>query len=126
MPETSGAGLAALAQVGGQLTVSERLRTTQGQPFQLKSSATATSAGPIRPARAGLFSRRPTAFRARARAGMTLTEEAALICSIGAVNAMNLDGGGSTQFASDGQALDDPSSNPLRPVGDTIEVVPSS
>jgi hypothetical protein len=58
--------------------------------------------------------------------GMTLTEEAALMRSLGAVDAMNLDGGGSTQFASFGQILDDPSSSPLRPVGDTIEVVPSS
>jgi exopolysaccharide biosynthesis protein len=45
--------------------------------------------------------------------------------SLGAVDAMNLDGGGSTQFASYGQVLDDPSSDPLRPVGDTVEVVPS-
>jgi hypothetical protein len=58
--------------------------------------------------------------------GMTLTEEAALMRSLGAVDAMNLDGGGSTQFASYGQILDDPSSNPLRPVGDTVEVVPNS
>jgi hypothetical protein len=58
--------------------------------------------------------------------GMTLTEEAALMRSLGAVDAMNLDGGGSTQFASYGQVLDDPSSSPLRPVGDTIEVVPGT
>jgi hypothetical protein len=57
--------------------------------------------------------------------GMTLTEEAALMRSLGAVDAMNLDGGGSTQFASNGQVLDDPSSSPLRPVGDTIEAVPN-
>jgi exopolysaccharide biosynthesis protein len=44
--------------------------------------------------------------------------------SLGAVDAMNLDGGGSTQFASEGQLLDDASSSPLRPVGDTIQVVP--
>jgi exopolysaccharide biosynthesis protein len=58
--------------------------------------------------------------------GMTLTEEAALMRSLGAVDAMNLDGGGSTQFASFGQILDDPSSSPLRPVGDTVEVVPNT
>jgi hypothetical protein len=58
--------------------------------------------------------------------GMTLTEEAALMRSLGAVDAMNLDGGGSTQFASFGQVLDDPSSSPLRPVGDTVEVVPGT
>ncbi|HYY17619.1 MAG TPA: phosphodiester glycosidase family protein, partial [Streptosporangiaceae bacterium] len=57
--------------------------------------------------------------------GMTLTEEAALMRSLGAVDAMNLDGGGSTQFASFGQVLDDPSSSPLRPVGDTVEAVPN-
>jgi hypothetical protein len=55
---------------------------------------------------------------------LTLTEEGELMRSLGAVDAMNLDGGGSTQFASEGQLLDDASSNPLRPVGDTIEVVP--
>ena len=58
--------------------------------------------------------------------GMTLTEEAALMRSLGATDAMNLDGGGSTQFASYGQIIDQPSSNPLRPVGDTIDVVPAS
>jgi hypothetical protein len=58
--------------------------------------------------------------------GMTLTEEAALMRSLGATDALNLDGGGSTQFASFGQIIDQPSSNPLRPVGDTIDVVPAS
>ncbi len=57
-------------------------------------------------------------------AGLTLTEEADLMRSLGAVDAMNLDGGGSTQFASEGQLLNDASSSPLRPVGDTIQVVP--
>ncbi len=57
-------------------------------------------------------------------AGLTLTEEADLMRSLGAVDAMNLDGGGSTQFASRGQLLNVASSSPLRPVGDTIQVVP--
>ncbi len=56
--------------------------------------------------------------------GLTLTEEADLMRSLGALDAMNLDGGGSTQFASEGQLLNDASSSPLRPVGDTIQVVP--
>jgi hypothetical protein len=56
--------------------------------------------------------------------GLTLTEEAHVMRSLGAVDAMNLDGGGSTQFASEGQLLNDASSVPLRPVGDTIQVVP--
>ena len=57
--------------------------------------------------------------------GLTLTEEAALVRSLGAVDAMNLDGGGSTEFAVNGQLVNDASSTPLRPVGDTIEVVPA-
>jgi exopolysaccharide biosynthesis protein len=57
--------------------------------------------------------------------GLTLTEEAALMRSLRAVNAMNLDGGGSTEFAVNGQLVNDASSTPLRPVGDTIEVVPA-
>ncbi len=57
-------------------------------------------------------------------AGLTLTEEADVMRSLGAVDAMNLDGGGSTQFASEGQLINDASSSPLRPVGDTIQVVP--
>lgn len=56
--------------------------------------------------------------------GLTLSEEAAVMRSLGAVDAMNLDGGGSTEFASHGQLLNDASSVPLRPDGDTIEVVP--
>jgi hypothetical protein len=58
--------------------------------------------------------------------GLTLSEEAALMRSLGAVDAMNLDGGGSTEFAVNGQLVNDASSSPLRPVGDTIEVVPAS
>jgi exopolysaccharide biosynthesis protein len=61
---------------------------------------------------------------ARVSAGLTLTEEADVMRSLGAVDAMNLDGGGSTQFASEGQLINDASSPPLRPVGDTIQVVP--
>jgi hypothetical protein len=56
--------------------------------------------------------------------GLTLSEEAEVMRSLGAVDAMNLDGGGSTQFASDGRLIDDASGSPLRPVGDTIQVVP--
>ena len=58
--------------------------------------------------------------------GLTLSEEAALMRSLGAVDAMNLDGGGSTEFAVNGQLVNDAYSSPLRPVGDTIEVVPAS
>jgi hypothetical protein len=160
---TYAAWLASHAQVGAQLSVSERLFDEQGQPLHLDLGMTATSAGPIllqngRPAidavAEGVFDPRDlndytfSAYRhartmigvdsqgrillstvdgiAGVSEGMTLTEEAALMRSLGAVDAMNLDGGGSTQFASYGQVLDDPSSSPLRPVGDTIEVVPNT
>ena len=160
---TYAAWLASHAQVGAQLSVSERLFDEQGQPLHLDPGMTATSAGPIllqngRPAMdavaEGVFDPRDlndytfSAYRhartmigvdsqgrillatvdgiAGVSEGMTLTEEAALMRSLGAVDAMNLDGGGSTQFASYGQVLDDPSSSPLRPVGDTIEVVPNT
>ena len=157
------AWLASHAQVGAQLSVSDRLRTGQGQPLALNSATTVTSAGPMllqngQPAidavAEGVLDPRDlndytfSAYR-HARTmigvdsngrillatvdgipgvseGMTLTEEAAFMRSLGAVDAMNLDGGGSTQFASFGQVLDDPSSNPLRPVGDTVEAVPST
>ena len=58
--------------------------------------------------------------------GLTLTEEAEVMRSLGAIVAMNLDGGGSTQFASDGQLINDASGTPLRPVGDTIQIVPTN
>ena len=56
--------------------------------------------------------------------GLTLTEEAQLMRSLGAVDAMNLDGGGSTEFAVHGQLVNDASSSPLRPVGGTIQILP--
>jgi hypothetical protein len=158
---TDEAWLASHAQAGTRLSVSEQLRTSQGQPLRLTPATTATSAGPLllRNGRSaidavteGVLDPRDlndytfSAYRhartmigvdrqgrilvatadgiAGVSEGMTLTEEAALMRSLGAADAMNLDGGGSTQFASFGQVLDDPSSSPLRPVGDTIEAVP--
>jgi exopolysaccharide biosynthesis protein len=160
---TDAAWLASHAQVGAQLSVSERLSDEQGQPLHLNPGMTATSAGPIllqngKPAidavAEGVFDPRDLndySFSVERNArtmigvdsqgriilatvdriagvseGMSLTEEAVFMRSLGAVDAMNLDGGGSTQFASYGQILDDPSSSPLRPVGDTIEVVPGT
>ena len=158
---TDEAWLASHAQADTRLSVSEQLRTSQGQPLRLTPATTATSAGPLllRNGRSaidavteGVLDPRDlndytfSAYRhartmigvdrqgrilvatadgiAGVSEGMTLTEEAALMRSLGAADAMNLDGGGSTQFASFGQVLDDPSSSPLRPVGDTIEAVP--
>jgi Phosphodiester glycosidase len=57
--------------------------------------------------------------------GLTLTEEALLMRSLGAVDAMNLDGGGSTSFVVDGQTVNDPSdATGARPVGDSVVIVP--
>lgn len=57
--------------------------------------------------------------------GYTLGEEAELMRSLGAVDAMNLDGGGSTTFVADGVTINQPS-DPTgpRPIGDSIQVVP--
>lgn len=57
--------------------------------------------------------------------GYTLDEEAELMRSLGAVDAMNLDGGGSTTFVAVGATINQPS-DPTgpRPIGDSIQVVP--
>lgn len=56
-------------------------------------------------------------------AGMTLGEEARFMRSLGAVDAMNLDGGGSTAMAIRGRLVNSPSdSTGERPVGDVLEV----
>jgi hypothetical protein len=57
--------------------------------------------------------------------GLSLTEEAKLMRSLGAVDAMNLDGGGSTSFVVNGTTINRTSdaAGP-RAVGDSIEVVP--
>lgn len=57
--------------------------------------------------------------------GLTLTEEAELMRSLGAVDAMNLDGGGSTTFVVNGQTVNRTSdaAGP-RPIGDSIQIVP--
>lgn len=57
--------------------------------------------------------------------GLTLDEEAQLMQSLGAVDAMNLDGGGSTSFVLGGQTINHPSdATGARAVGDSIQVLP--
>jgi Phosphodiester glycosidase len=57
--------------------------------------------------------------------GLSLTEEALLMRSLGAVDAMNLDGGGSTSFVVNGQTINHPSdATGARPVGDGVVIVP--
>lgn len=57
--------------------------------------------------------------------GFTLQEEAEFMRSLGAVQALNLDGGGSTAMAVDGQLVNHTSdATGERPVGDTIQVLP--
>jgi exopolysaccharide biosynthesis protein len=57
--------------------------------------------------------------------GLTLTEEAELMRSLGAVDAMNLDGGGSTSFVVNGQTINHPSdATGARAVGDSVQIVP--
>jgi hypothetical protein len=57
--------------------------------------------------------------------GLTLTEEADLMRSLGAIDAMNLDGGGSTSFVVGGQTVNHPSDAAgARAIGDSVEIVP--
>lgn len=59
--------------------------------------------------------------------GFTLQEEAEFIRSLGAMSAMNLDGGGSTAMAVDGQLVDHTSdATGERAVGDTVQVLPTA
>jgi exopolysaccharide biosynthesis protein len=58
--------------------------------------------------------------------GFTLEEEAEFLRSLGAVQAMNLDGGGSSAMAVDGKLVNVPSdATGERPVGDTVLVLPT-
>lgn len=54
--------------------------------------------------------------------GATLPELAALMIGYGAVDAVNLDGGGSSTLVVDGQVLNAPSEGPERPVADALLV----
>jgi phosphodiester glycosidase len=57
--------------------------------------------------------------------GFSITEAAAFMRSLGAVEAMNLDGGGSTAMAVHGELVTSPSdATGERPVGDTVLVLP--
>jgi len=57
--------------------------------------------------------------------GFTLHEEAEFMRSLGAVQALNLDGGGSTAMAVAGRLVNNPSdATGERAVGDTIQVLP--
>jgi exopolysaccharide biosynthesis protein len=56
--------------------------------------------------------------------GVTLTDEAALMLSLGAVSAMNLDGGGSTAMAVKGALVNRPSDGTERADGDFVVVLP--
>jgi exopolysaccharide biosynthesis protein len=59
--------------------------------------------------------------------GLTLVEEAQLLRSLGAVDAMNLDGGGSTAIATNGTLLNKTSdATGERADGDFIVAVPAS
>ncbi|NWF85385.1 MAG: phosphodiester glycosidase family protein [Bryobacteraceae bacterium] len=60
--------------------------------------------------------------RQPASAGMTLAELASELSSMGAVEALNLDGGGSTTLVAGGQVRNNPSDGKERPVGDAILV----
>ena len=59
--------------------------------------------------------------------GLTLTEEAKLMRSLSATDAMNLDGGGSTSFVVDGSTINMTSdATGPRTIGDSIQIIPSA
>ncbi|MEU6009741.1 phosphodiester glycosidase family protein [Streptomyces sp. NPDC047453] len=58
--------------------------------------------------------------------GFTLAEAAHFMRSLGAVQALNLDGGGSSAMAVDGRLVNITSDTTgERPVGDTLQVLPA-
>ena len=56
--------------------------------------------------------------------GATLVEEAALMRSLGAVSAVNLDGGGSTTMVAGGALVSRPSAGAERADGDFVIALP--
>jgi exopolysaccharide biosynthesis protein len=62
--------------------------------------------------------------RSTASLGLSLKEEADVAVSLGMVQAMNLDGGGSTTAVADGKVQNTPSGGAERAVGDALLVLP--
>ncbi|MGM7778450.1 phosphodiester glycosidase family protein [Arthrobacter sp. KNU-44] len=63
--------------------------------------------------------------RSTSSLGLSLKEEADVAVSLGMVQAMNLDGGGSTTAVADGKVQNSPSGGSERAVGDALLVLPS-
>jgi exopolysaccharide biosynthesis protein len=63
--------------------------------------------------------------RSTASLGLSLKEEAGVAASLGMVQAINLDGGGSTTAVAGGTVLNIPSGGAERPVGDALLVLPT-
>jgi exopolysaccharide biosynthesis protein len=63
--------------------------------------------------------------RSTSSLGLSLKEEADVAQSLGMVQAMNLDGGGSTTAVAQGAVVNTPSGTAERPVGDAILVLPT-
>ncbi len=63
--------------------------------------------------------------RSTASLGLSLKEEADVATSLGMVQAINLDGGGSTTAVAGGAVLNIPSGGAERPVGDALLVLPT-
>jgi hypothetical protein len=64
--------------------------------------------------------------RQRGRSGMTLREAARFMIRLGAVEALNLDGGGSTAFVTRGRVRNSPSDGRERPVAVALAIVRKS
>jgi len=64
--------------------------------------------------------------RRKSSIGMTLTELAQFMQQLGAIDAMNLDGGGSSEMVVNGKTVNHPSDGPERSLGDALVIVPKN
>lgn len=125
---------------GGQFTTDRNVDITNGVPRLIRDGKIAISWEEEKAGRAFTFNRHPRTAIAKSKegklllitvdgrqpgvsVGMTLPELAEYLLSIGATDAMNLDGGGSTTMFLDGRVVNKPSDKEgERKVGDAIIV----
>ncbi len=125
---------------GGQFSTDDRVDITNGVPRLIKDGKIDITWEQEKAGKAFVFNRHPRTAVAKMKdgkflmvtvdgrqpgvsVGMTLPELAEYLLSLGAVDAMNLDGGGSTTMVLDGKVVNNPS-DPTgeRKVGDAIVV----
>ncbi|WP_415855958.1 phosphodiester glycosidase family protein [Sinomonas sp. G460-2] len=139
-----------VGQDGRQLTTTKHTSVVNGGPLLVKDGqedVTVRRDGMVRPNDNNSFyygwvhKRNPRTFagtdaqgrtilvtadgRSTNSLGLSLKEEADVATSLGMVQAMNLDGGGSTTAVAGGAVVNTPSGKAERPVGDAVLVLPT-